>query len=426
MSSLTSRLFLFSSSSLIRFHKTNPLHHNLSTKTNNHLRFRLYSSAAAAFDSETTIVASSTSLHPWPEWVCFVDRLKTKGYLSESVEMDETETESVYTNRTSVMDACFEFGRDRYDIFRSLSTDDIKKVVECGCPGLYRKTVNSAKRLRAYLGLDEGDVCGACNLRGSCDRAYVILKDSEMSLPRTVDIVRILMFYALDPLVLSGEGKLPPARKIADASSRNLLSQLIELSMTPVDPSLPKPVAKILAKKEKVVNFDDSDSERSRNVEMKRGDWMCSKCNFMNFARNKQCLKCKEDGPKKVESNDQEMKKGDWMCPECNFMNFSRNKQCLKCQVEGPKRLSVDEVPMKKGDWNCPQCSFMNFSSNRKCLRCQQSRPKRQLNPGEWECSACDFLNYRKNTVCLKCERPKPKTKGHDDDGDEHLWRSPC
>lgn len=32
-------------------------------------------------------------------------------------------------------------------------------VVEGGCPNLFRKSVNSAKRLRAFVRLDEGDVC---------------------------------------------------------------------------------------------------------------------------------------------------------------------------------------------------------------------------------------------------------------------------
>lgn len=46
---------------------------------------------------------------------------------------------------------------DSHD-FRSLSREHIQVVVECGCPSLFRKAVNSAKRLRATLGLDEGDV----------------------------------------------------------------------------------------------------------------------------------------------------------------------------------------------------------------------------------------------------------------------------
>jgi hypothetical protein len=41
---------------------------------------------------------------------------------------------------------------------RLLSSEDIQAVVEDGCPNLLRKAVNSAKRLRAHLRLDEGDV----------------------------------------------------------------------------------------------------------------------------------------------------------------------------------------------------------------------------------------------------------------------------
>ncbi|XP_035541926.1 zinc finger protein VAR3, chloroplastic-like [Juglans regia] len=144
------------------------------------------------------------------------------------------------------------------------------------------------------------------------------------------------------------------------------------------------------------------DDKLSQDVEMMRGDWMCLKCNFLNFSRNIRCLKCQEDGPKGA-AGDVEMKKGDWTCPECNFMNFSRNIRCLKCKAEGPKRVSAAEVEMKKGDWNCPQFEFMNFASNRKCLRCREPRPKRQLNPGEWECPS---------------ERATSEYE-------EHLWRRP-
>lgn len=35
----------------------------------------------------------------------------------------------------------------------------MQTVVEKGCPNLFRKAVNSAKRLRVYLQVDEGHVC---------------------------------------------------------------------------------------------------------------------------------------------------------------------------------------------------------------------------------------------------------------------------
>ncbi|KAM1238765.1 hypothetical protein TB2_039413 [Malus domestica] len=383
------------------------------------LRFPRYASSLDAIESIDTVPANSTEAppphHPWPEWVAFVDRLKAKGYFTGTPPKES----DVYTDINEVKEASFSFARDRYDVFKSLSMEDIQVVVEGGCPNLFRKAVNSAKRLRFHLRLDEGEVCGGCDLRGSCDRAYVILKESEAA-ARTVDIVRILLFYALDPIVFY-EGEKPPGREILETSARKLLSELLQLSERAVDPSLPKPAAKAIEKKKNYPSFIGD--ELSQDVEMKRGDWMCPKCNFMNFAKNLRCLQCKEDGPRKADAGDLEieMKKGDWICTECSFMNFSRNIRCLKCKAEGPKSIGVHAVEMKKGDWTCPKCAFMNFASNRKCLRCQDPRPKK--NPADWDCPSCDFMNYGRNAVCLKCDckRPQEETTEYE----EQMWRRP-
>lgn len=101
----------------------------------------------------------------------------------------------------------------------------------------------------------------------------MILKDSEAS-ARTVDIVRILLFYALDPVVISGEAK-PLGRELVESSARKLLSELLDLSGTDPDPSLPKPANTIPKKKGRSVNF--MADELSQNAEMKRGDWICPK-----------------------------------------------------------------------------------------------------------------------------------------------------
>ncbi|CAL1354553.1 unnamed protein product [Linum trigynum] len=429
------------------------------------LQFQHSCSTTAAADVQST--AESLNPHPWPEWVSFVDRLKTKGYILEAKQpvIDQTtevtttgkDDELAYRDMNQVKDACLSFGRDRYDIFNSLSEPDIQTLVDSGCPNLLRKAVNSAKRLRAYLRLDEGDVCGACNLRGSCDRAYIILKDKEAE-ARTVDLVRIILFYALDPLVIS-DGQRPAGRENVEGAARKLLSEMVELSERTAAPEPLKPAAtksgnrkiqfvheaddKTATKSgnrkiQFVHDADDKTSngmatkgsnrkakfireagdkasnsfgggQRSEDVEMKRGDWMCPKCNFLNFARNKRCLKCKEEGPKSTVSSDMEMKKGDWLCSECNFMNFARNISCRQCNVERPKRVGVNDVVMKKGDWTCPQCEFMNFASNKACLSCKGTRPKIVI--GEWECS-CGFLNYSRNAACLKCKTDRPTPKG--------------
>lgn len=100
----------------------------------------------------------------------------------------------------------------------------------------------------------------------------MLLKESEAA-ARTVDIVRILLFYALDPLVTSGEK--PPGRELVEVSARKLLSELIELSDTPLDPALAKPAAIPPRRKEQHMNL--TDDEMPQNVQMKKGDWICPK-----------------------------------------------------------------------------------------------------------------------------------------------------
>lgn len=127
-------------------------------------------------------------------------------------------------------------------------------------------------------------VCGACNLRGSCDRAYVIEKDNDKA--RTVDIVRILMSYAVDPTLQSG-GTNPSITDAGQESARKLLRELIKLSDATMDPNLPKPEVQPTSKKESYEKSQSTSkskhsevtnmSKHSQNVEMKRGDWMCSK-----------------------------------------------------------------------------------------------------------------------------------------------------
>lgn len=45
-----------------------------------------------------------------------------------------------------------------------MNTSHIQSIVEKGCPNVFRKPVNSAKRLRAHLKLDEGDVSISCDM----------------------------------------------------------------------------------------------------------------------------------------------------------------------------------------------------------------------------------------------------------------------
>ncbi|CAH9118391.1 unnamed protein product [Cuscuta epithymum] len=423
------------------------------------------SSASAADCVLTFPVESSESdvnvRHPWPEWINFVDCLKTKGYLpkisdasSSVVTMSEGSGDvSVYRETNILKNAYLNFARDRFDILRMLPTHDMQAVVQKGCPNLFRKAVNSAKRLRVYLQLNERHACDACNLRGSCDRANVILKESEGS-ARTVDIVRLLVLYALDPLVTSREEKPPPRREQIEASVRKLLLELVELSETPIDPKLTKPIPITSPEMERSTGYMvdkglESDELHEHltghknkfnsvsygnnpristwkkvgrdNVNMKKGDWICSKCNFMNYAKNMQCLECKAEASKRFFGDDIEMRKGDWKCIKCEFINFASRSSCRICtepqpnqqpnlSEDRPKRLlGNNDTEMRKGDWKCTKCEFINFASRSSCKRCTEPQLKRGLNPGEWNCPSCDFLNYRKNMVCKKCNHERPR-----------------
>lgn len=109
----------------------------------------------------------------------------------------------------------------------------------------------------------------------------MIVKESEAD-ARTVDIVRILLYYAIDPLVLSG-GEKPPGREVIETSARKLLSQLIELSeSSPAPAPLPAPApgrSKSTAQDAvgKVQPLSFRATMMSNHVEMKKGDWMCPK-----------------------------------------------------------------------------------------------------------------------------------------------------
>lgn len=370
----------FAQTPLLNFNKSCLLHS---------LRLNRRISSAVALDSEASALSTAAAVpaHPWPEWVNFVDQLKAKGYITPTAAAAENggdESAAVYRDLKLVKDACLSFARDRFDIFKSLPTSEIQAIVEKGCPSVFRKQVNSAKRLRAHLQLDEGDVCSSCSLRGSCDRAYVLLTESE-SVARTVDVVRILLSFAVDPLVVSGEvenGAL--GRELIESSARRLLAALVELGETPVDPDLPKPASVDHQRKKKPLDLSYNGS--SQNNDMKPGDWVCTECSFMNFARNVRCLKCKAKGPKSTHTGGG--------APE-----------------------------MKKGDWNCSQCSFMNFASNKQCFRCQASRPERQLKPGDWECPKCDFMNFSRNTACKKCNLERAQESAMQNG--LHTWKQP-
>ncbi|PRQ41095.1 putative Zinc finger, RanBP2-type [Rosa chinensis] len=318
--------------------------------------------------------------HPWREWVDLMELLLKRGYF-EGDENPFRNGEVGPKESNRIRTACLNFARDRSSLLRLLSRKDVQIIAGYGCPSIDRKVVNSGKRLRAHVGVDEGDVCSSCGLRGDCERAYVKAREDEGG--RTVDVMRFLLTHGLDPLT-DTVGNKPSLNKKVKESVRRLLKEMVEYSTDKLDTDLPtnmtlkgvKPSPKHAMPQEK----------HNINVPMKQGDWICPKCNFLNFARNVKCLRC--DG--------------------------------LFQERLAKLREDQDHLPLKKGDWICEKCNFLNFAKNSRCLQCKEKPPKRELNPGEWECDSCNYINFRKNMLCLKCDHKRPKTSAeprHEDGG---------
>merc|ERR1712166_148091 len=56
---------------------------------------------------------------------------------------------------------------------------------------------------------------------------------------------------------------------------------------------------------------------------------------------------------------------GDWVCTQCNDLQFARNSQCRQCQA--PKPSGVGDRP---GDWHCASCGDLQFAYRTNCRKC--------------------------------------------------------
>ncbi|KXG37731.1 hypothetical protein SORBI_3001G116800 [Sorghum bicolor] len=297
--------------------------------------------------------------HPWPEWVALMELLLRRGHVDPSAFASASLSSK---DANAVRTACLQFGRQRPELIRHISRWNIQVAMRCGCPSIDRKVVNSGKRLRAYVGLDEGEVCSQCNLRGSCDRAYVKARKEEVG--RTVDVMRILLTYGLDVITGNVENRAC-LNKTVKESIKILLNEVVEV---------------------------DSRGPGSSTVKA-----------------------AQRKGQSAVP-----MKQGDWNCPKCDFLNFAKNIKCLRCDGEFQERYQLlhedqEHLPLKKGDWICKRCNFLNFAKNTRCLQCHEKPTNRLLNPGEWECVSCNYVNFKRNGFCLKCGWKRPKSLNNQD-----------
>ncbi|KAL2345685.1 hypothetical protein Fmac_006970 [Flemingia macrophylla] len=310
-------------------------------------------------------------VHPWPEWIQLMQILVHQNYFDHKRRDEDRLIQDLgfhppevaegfdFTNDfKSVQMACLNFGRDRFDVLRSLSRKDIHVLVGYGCPTVDKRVVFSAKLLRKHAHLDEGDVCSSCSLRNNCERAYLLTNKEDEA--RTLDVMRLLLTFGFDPVDGSVLNKSILKQKSVKTVVRKLLHEVVKLGSVPIDPNLPPPVIKKPPPKVKQPPPPPRRRIGRDDVEMKKGDWLCPKCEFMNFAKNTICLQCDAKRPKR------QLLPGEWECPECNFLNYRRNMVCFHCECKRPP----DE-----------------FLENKMQDRIQSSKPKLDKIPSRQEVS---------------------------------------
>ncbi|XP_065852310.1 zinc finger protein VAR3, chloroplastic [Euphorbia lathyris] len=285
-------------------------------------------------DSNPSSFSSPLASQAWPEWSNFINNLSAAGYFNRQrfgINLNEEFVAGLNLPEHFVMasSACLTFACERPDLLGMLSRSDIEVVVEKGMPFLFRNGDDSVRRMRSFLGSAYSN---------NTDRAH------------TIDLVRFLLSYASN--FISSEKNIPSNGELVESSVRNLLNELAQLSYAPetnLSGSLQNqysdrygqpprsPGAPEMNLSGSVQNPDrcvPAPRPNGQNVEMKRGDWVCTRCSFMNFARNMKCLECQEARPKR------QLTGGEWECPQCDFFNYGRNTVCLRCDCQRPGEVS--------------------------------------------------------------------------------------
>ncbi|KAI3703013.1 hypothetical protein L6452_28767 [Arctium lappa] len=237
--------------------------------------------------------------HPWLEWTRLLESLSIGGYFNggSSFEDEFAANENLSMEFVAAASSCLAFARDRPDILGWLPRKDIEVLINDGYPFLFKNAHEIERRMRSFL-----------QVEGS----------NEAS---SVDLMKYVLSYASNPIIY-------PERNIketTESSVRTLLKEITNLSYTGQ-----------YSKQFQAVGRDEQMPRNlGPNITMKRGDWICPKCNFMNFARNTKCLECEELRPQR------QLTDGEWDCPQCNFFNYRRNVVCLKCECRRPGEVPI-------------------------------------------------------------------------------------
>jgi len=131
---------------------------------------------------------------------------------------------------------------------------------------------------------------------------------------------------------------------------------------------------------------------------------------------------------------------GDWLCPKCNNLNYASRQQCNIPHCANPKPVEMGgpvqfndsfaapppinqgmpqgggRVTGQRGDpnnWWCPMCKNENFPSRTQCNRKDCNFPRPLDVTSNWICPACNNDNYPNRMVCnnKQCNLPRPGTQ---------------
>uniref|UniRef100_A0A0A0LH28 RanBP2-type domain-containing protein n=1 Tax=Cucumis sativus TaxID=3659 RepID=A0A0A0LH28_CUCSA len=253
----------------------------------------------------------SPDSYTWREWSQFLGGLISGGYFGRQVSGIELVSDlELPAEFLSTANACLAFSLEREHLLGLLPRKDIEVLVESVSPCFFRDGDDSSRKMKLFLRGDETQVLDH-------DKAHII------------DLFKFILSYARNPTV-SSESNLY-GRDLVESSVRNLLREICQLGFSNLDPNL------------QTANQFPDKYGRPRGpygpkIEMKRGDWVCPRCSFMNFARNVKCLECDEARPKR------QLNGGEWECPQCDFFNYGRNTLCLRCDCKRPGAPSISNI----------------------------------------------------------------------------------
>ena len=109
--------------------------------------------------------------------------------------------------------------------------------------------------------------------------------------------------------------------------------------------------------------------------------WICNQCNNFNYETRNKCNRCgvikqpkkiSEIKKKKEEKEEKERKKkeakGDWICQKCNNLNFGFRKVCNRCQIPRNNNININNHNLFLIDNNNIKGNHFNNTFNQKFL----------------------------------------------------------